>query len=472
MSHLKPVLQPMLRNVDPVGAMLVWQLGSAFGRGICILLTVLALAPAAAADDQTRITAAKTFVQQVFDEKYEEAATRFDATMTRSLPVSAVKKIHTDLTRQYGKLQKADKTKTQSPGEYEIVYVTLEFEKGDLAARVVFDAKEQIAGLFFVPAEQYQSPAYVKQNAFREEEVSLGNGALLLPGTLTLPTNPQGKVAAVVLVHGSGPNDRDETIGPNKPFRDLAHGLATRGIAVLRYEKRTRQHQVLMALNAKLTVKEETIDDAVAAVDLLRKRSEIDPQRVFVIGHSLGAMLVPAIAELQPDACGFVCLAGNTQPLQTLIAEQTKYLVAVDGQVTPEEKAHQEKILQQVALVDSDKLTETTARGELPFAVPPAYWIHLNSYNVATSAARMTRPVMVLQGERDYQVTMEDFAGWKKAFKGKQRVLLKSYPTLNHLFITGEGKSRPQEYNAAGNVAEEVIVDIAEWIGSQSPLKK
>ena len=437
-----------------------------------LLLAALVLSPNVCVNDESRISAAKAFVKEIFAGKYDEGIRKFDATMTRSLPVPALRKIHTDLSGQYGKLKKAEETTTETVGRYQVVYVTLELEKGDLTARVVFNSNQKIAGLFFVPAQNYESPDYVRTDAFREVTVSVGTGVLLLPGTLSLPTAGQGKVAAVVLVHGSGPNDRDETIGPNKPFRDLAQGLATRGVAVLRYEKRTKQHQMLMALNPKLTVQEETIDDAVAAVDLLRKRSEVDPERVFVIGHSLGAMLVPAIAEQQPNACGFVCLAGNTRPLHTLIAEQTKYLVGADGQVTPEEQAHQEKILQQVALVDSDKLTEKTARGDLPFAIPPAYWLHLKKYDVTSSAAGMTRPLMVLQGERDYQVTMKDFAGWKQALAGKKTVLFKSYPSLNHLFMAGNGKSRPEEYSTAGHVAEEVIVDIATWIRAQPALKK
>jgi hypothetical protein len=150
--------------------------------------------------------------------------------------------------------------------------------------QVAFDPAQRIAGLFFVP---YPPPSYVKPNAFRETEVMVGTGEWALAGTLTLPLGPS-VCPAVLLVHGSGPHDRDETVGATKPFRDLAWGLGSQGIAVLRYEKRTKQHAAkLGAIGGPLTVKDETIDDVLAAVALLRQTEGIETTRIFVLGHSL-----------------------------------------------------------------------------------------------------------------------------------------------------------------------------------------
>jgi hypothetical protein len=121
-----------------------------------------------------------------------------------------------------------------------VVYVTCEFQRGKLDTKVVFDGNK-ITGLFFVLSGTYKPPPYADSSKFEEREISIGKGIWSLPGTLSLPKGV-GFFPAVVLVHGSGPHDRDETIGPNKPFRDLANGLASRGIAVLRYEKRTKQY--------------------------------------------------------------------------------------------------------------------------------------------------------------------------------------------------------------------------------------
>ena len=132
-----------------------------------------------------------------------------------------------------------------------------------------------------------------------------------------------------MLVHGSGPNDRDETLGPNKPFRDLAWGLADRGIAVLRYDKRTSVYGGKMAGNKNLTVREETIDDALLAVKLLRGRPDIDPKRIFILGHSLGGMVAPRIGADDPSLAGLIILAGATRPLPDVAREQLEYIASL-----------------------------------------------------------------------------------------------------------------------------------------------
>jgi len=127
-------------------------------------------------------------------------------------------------------------------------------------------------------------PPYANAASFTEQDVRFGADPWILPGTLTIP-RAAGPHPAVVLVHGSGPADRDETVGVLKPFRDLAWGLASMGTAVLRYEKRTRVHGARMLQDIpRLTVKEEVIDDAIAAVAFLRGVQGLDPERLFVIG--------------------------------------------------------------------------------------------------------------------------------------------------------------------------------------------
>jgi dienelactone hydrolase len=309
---------------------------------------------------------------------------------------------------------------------------------------------------------EYQPPAYVNPAAFSEKDVLVGTGDKALPGTLTMPMG-NGPFPAVVLVHGSGPNDRDETIGPNKPFRDLAWGLASQGIAVLRYEKRTKVHPEQFTANS--TVKEETIDDAIAAVSLLRQTAQIDSQKVYVLGHSLGGMLIPRIGTMiDPNVAGFIILAGNTRPLEDLLIEQITYIVSVDGKISGEEQAQIDIIKQQVANIKNPQLSSAVPASELPFGIPAAYWLDLRDYRPAAIAQTLQQPMLILQGERDYQVTMVDFQGWQQALASRQNVVFKSYSDLNHLFMEGSGKSTPGEYLMAGHVSETVINDIANWI--------
>jgi dienelactone hydrolase len=319
-----------------------------------------------------------------------------------------------------------------------------QFEKAAIDIFVAFDAEQKIAGLRFAPRQPPAEPPSPPPSSsrFKEEPVTVGEGEWALPGTLSIPT---GKVTgAVVLVHGSGPQDRDTTIGPNKALRDIAWGLADRGIAVLRYDKRSRVHGPKMAGNKNLTVREETIDDALLAVKLLRSRSEIDPKRVFVLGHSLGGMLAPRIGAEDPSLAGLIILAGTTRPLVDVMREQLTYIASLSppGGMNPD---------------DSLQMLMKSA--------PESYWKDLEGYKPAEVAAKLKMPMLILQGERDYQVTMADLQGWRDALGSRTDVTIKSYPTLNHLFMAGEGKATPAEYERPGHVADFVLDDIAAWIG-------
>ncbi len=273
--------------------------------------------------------------------------------------------------------------------------------------------------------------------------------------------NSAGPFPAVVLVHGSGPNDRDETIGPNKPFKDLAWGLATRGIAVLRYEKRTKQcpSQMIASL-ATLTVNEEVVNDALAAVEVLRGVPGMDPDRVFVLGHSLGGTVAPRVAARDPRLAGLILLAASARNLADLMVEQNEYLVSLDGTVTADEAQALAELRQQAARVKALDFQE----GETILGAAEAYWADILAYDPIATAKSLAAPLLILQGERDYQVTMVDFAAWQSGLAGRAGVTFKSYPSLNHLFMVGSGQPSPTEYDVAGNVAREVVDDIAAWI--------
>lgn len=388
----------------------------------------------------------------------------FDDTMRKALPAAKVTLAWQGATKPLGPWQDVDHMRVENAGKYQVVHVICRFADGKLDSKFVFTSDGKVAGWFLLPAEAYAPPGYVKSESFAEVPVEIGKGKFLmtLPGTLTLPkSNHQHPV--ILLVHGSGPHDRDETIGPNKPFRDLAQGLASRGIAVLRYEKRTKHHPVAMSLNAKLTVKEETIDDVLAAVELLAAHKQIDGKQIFVLGHSLGGMLIPRIAERSDRIAGYISLAGSARPLEELVLEQTKYLLERDG-LSEDDKKQLELVAEQVQLVQSDQLTLQTPAKNLPLGIPAAYWLDLRGYQPQAAAQAIKSPLLILQGERDYQVTMADFALWTKALKDRDNVTLKSYPKLNHLFMPGEGESRPAEYLQANHISEEVIVDIERWL--------
>jgi dienelactone hydrolase len=397
---------------------------------------------------------------------FQAAVGSFADAMRAAAPPEKLSEIWTALQAQFGAYKRRTGVHAQKEGPYEVALVTTEFERSTVDLKVAFDDTGKIAGFFIAGSKpkpgagpEYVPPAYVHKDAFQEREVTVGTGEWALPGTLAVPVGA-GPFPALVLVHGSGPNDRDETVAASRPFRDLAWGLASRGIAVLRYEKRTRAHGAQLAGVKDFTVQQETVDDALAAAELLRHTQGIDPKRVFVLGHSLGGMLIPRIGQKDPQLAGLIVMAGAARPLEDIILEQVSYLAAADGQVTDAEKSQIESLRAEVARVKALKPGDAgTALG-----APDSYWVDLHGYNPPEAAKALKQPLLILQGERDYQVTMDNFAAWKKALDGRPGVTFKTYPKLNHLFVEGEGKSTPEEYNKPGHVAEAVIADVAGWI--------
>lgn len=394
---------------------------------------------------------------------------RFDEKMKAALPEAQLATAVRVVQSQGGAFRGVTGTRATSRDGVRIVTVVCDFANGPVDVTVAHGAGDRIVGLNMRPAAPvtaYRAPPYVAPDRYAESDVTVDAGrGWPLPGTLTMPRG-DGPFPAVVLVHGSGPNDRDETIGPNRPFRDLAWGLASRGIAVLRYDKRTRVHAARIATIRNFTVRDETIDDALAAVALLRKTVGIRADRVFVAGHSLGGMLAPRIAAADPSLGGLVVLAGATRPLGDTIAAQTRYLAEVDGAVTDGERTLIAEAEALAVKARALKAGDPPLTGALASA-PSSYLIDLNPFHPPTAAKALATPMLIMQGERDYQVTMDDFAAWRAALDGRPQVRFASYPALNHLFIAGTGKSTPAEYMREGHVDETVVADIATWIAAR-----
>ena len=443
--------------------------GRILSAATLLLVSLACMACAAQADDPL-VRQAEGFVDQLQAGQFSNAVTRFDKTMAAVLPAAKLATTWQAVNRQAGEFQRRHGTRTESSGSYRITLVTCEFARDWLDAKVVFNPAGEIAGLFFLPARKLDAliPAYANTNQFREVESRFGAPGWELPATLTVP-NGKGPFPAVVLVHGSGPNDRDETLGPNKPFRDLAWGLASRGVAVLRYDKRTKAHALKFGAEAgrlpPITVREETIEDAGLALAWLRERRDVDAKRIFLLGHSLGGMLAPRIARDHPGFAGLILLAGATRPLERAMIEQLEYIARTDGTVSEQEREQIESTRMQVERVATLTRQDTTNPAAI-LGAPPAYWLDLRAYDAPATAAKLHLPMLILQGERDYQVTGKDLAGWRAALATRPEVTFKTYPKLNHLFIAAEGPSTPAEYQVPGFVDEEVIRDIAVWLAS------
>ena len=413
---------------------------------------------------------AEEFMATLRQENYAQAVNMFNRELRSKVSANALQSIWQGMNAQLGGLTSVGSPQIDPVEGYVAIAIPLEFSTAIVTMRVVFDNRKEIGGLHFSAPQStllYNPPNYVDPTKFTEREVLVGSGEWALPGTVSAPLGV-GPFPGILLVHGSGPNDRDETIFGNKPFKDLAQGLASLGIVVLRYDKRTLVHGQRMNATT-ITPHDEVIEDAVIAARMLSLLPEVDPEQVYILGHSLGGYLAPQITMLFPEAKGTVILAAPTRPLEDIILEQYQYIFSLGGTLTSIEKQHLRELEAQISRVKSPSLSPKTATNMLPAGMPAPYWLYLRDYNPVAVAASLSQSMLVLQGERDYQVTMTDYAGWQSITRNN--VWTKSYPKLNHLFMPGEGEglSQPSDYEQTRHVDEAVISDIAAWIHTKEP---
>ena len=286
-----------------------------------------------------------------------------------------------------------------------------------------------------------------------------------LKGTLTLPPG-KGPFPAVVLVPGSGPNDQDETVGLDKPFRDIAMGLAALGVASLRYDKRTLDYP--KSVNPRtFTPVAEYVPDALAAVRMLEREPEVDNRRIFVLGHSQGGTLAPLIAQRAPQVAGLILLAAATEPLGAALSRQVRYLATLPGEIGAQAAAQLPEVMTIAAQISNVSILEKDSPGTVLFGgVGPAYYLSELRYNPVATARSDRQPLLILQGGRDYQVTVRnDLDVWLSGLKGRKGVTAVQFPKADHLFIDGSGPPSPADYEKPGHVAPAVIGEIATWVG-------
>ena len=285
-----------------------------------------------------------------------------------------------------------------------------------------------------------------------------------LPGILTVPKG-EGPFPVVILLQGSGASDKDESIGNLKPFRDLAEGLAEKGIAVYRFDKRSYVYGVELMTNKQITLVDEYLEDAVNAAQLVARQDRIDPDRIYALGHSLGGNAIPAVARALKDAAirarGFIMMAASPRPLDVLMREQYDFLYSLMPEISAEQQAEKDALFAELdKLQDLDLLSEDdTVAG-----VYAAYWKWLADYDILQAAGEITEPVLLLQGEEDYQATMEDFGIWKDAFGERENWRMISYPGLTHVFTAGQKTEGAGVYTRSEKMDRQVIQDIAGFV--------
>jgi hypothetical protein len=422
-------------------------------RLIGALLLVAASAWPVSAQDAGAL--GRAVVSELVAGQIPAVAGRFNPEMSAALPAEKLSALWKQIVGQLGAFQRVESVRTQAMSGGQLAELTCAFEKASILVRVAFAPDSRITGLAFAPAAAtvpWEAPTYADETMFEEREVVVG--ASKLPGTVTVPRG-RGPFPGVVLVHGSGPHDRDESVGGAKVFKDLAWGLASRGIVVLRYDKRSRVAPETLS-GRPFTVNDEVIEDARQAVTALLQVSQVDRRRVVLVGHSLGATLAPRIAAAESRLAGIVMLAAAARPLEEVALDQIRYLTSDATAIAAAEAM--------VRQVRDPALAPAAVVDFVGSRIPGAYFLDLRAYRPTEVARSLNRPIFVVQGGRDYQVTDVEFELWAKALSDRPNATLRRYPALNHLLQEGEGPSRPEEYARPLHVSGQLIADVAEWI--------
>ncbi|QUH30042.1 alpha/beta hydrolase [Vallitalea guaymasensis] len=415
--------------------------------------------------DGTEEEIATSLNKAFMDKNFEFVSNNFNysAQLKQMVNVKMLKSADSQINNLAGEFEKVLSTQVVEQDNNKIVIITNKYSKSNINCTVSFNKDKVIEGFSLTPAQDVEEVS-VPENV-KEIAVEFGEEEYRLPGLLTIPKD-KDEYPVVILVHGSGPNDKDETVGPNKPFRDIAYGLASKGIGVLRYDKRVFAHRdKWISEQEELTVYDETIDDVVYAYDYILDNKDINASGVYVLGHSLSGYLMPRIANEIPDASGYIVFAGPSRPMEDLLVYQIPYLSNLDGKITDEEQQqidYYQSVYDKVKNIDESSNYTTADLG----GVGKAYYLDLKDYKPAIVAKDITKPMLFLQGKRDYQVTLEDFNMWKESLESKDNVTMKLYDGLNHLFMKGEGTPNPDEYFVPSRVDDKVIRDISEWISS------
>ncbi|MGH8184165.1 MAG: alpha/beta fold hydrolase [Rhodanobacteraceae bacterium] len=447
---------------------------AALPRWIAILLLALPSIVLAAPVEDVCMANATASLTAFVQGNYAAVGKDFSPQLAAGLPAEKLQQTRWQILAMAGAYRSYGAPHRQLLHGASVIVVPVEFAQRPLDFVTACDASGHLAAFYLLEPSAVAAPAPVKArivaDGVRVQPLDVPSPAGPLRGALTLPSG-KGPFPAVVLVAGSGPNDMDETVEGNKPFRDLADGLAKAGVASLRYDKRTLDYPRAIAAHPDFTVDNEVTDDALMALRLLAKQKSIDPRRVFVLGHSLGAQMAPRIAQRDDQIAGVVMLAAPARPFLTMIAVQLRELGPKQGMPTAELDKLERAIVAEQKLLDAAdvKAPPTGSFAPIPGrpALPQTYLLSLHDVHQVATAKALTLPMLILQGANDFQVSpTQDFNVWKHALAGKPNVTFHLYPGLSHLFMPGPTKS-PADYAKPAQVDPVVIDTIAAWIKAQ-----
>jgi uncharacterized protein len=324
----------------------------------------------------------------------------------------------------------------------------------------------------------------VKPYPYREEEVSYPNKqaqGVMLAGTLTIPQG-KGPFRSVLLIPGSGPHDRDETLFGHKPFLVLADYLTRKGILVLRVDDRGVGKSTGTLASATTA---DLATDAEASVAYLKTRPEVDLQKIGLIGHSEGGLIAPMVAAQEADVAFIVLMAGPGVPGDEILVEQTLLVSEAKGasqEAAQKNAALEREILTMVKRETDNPALEKDLREKLTGKIPEAQisaqvqvltspWVrYFIAYDPAIALRKVKCPVLAINGEKDVQVSpQQNLPAIRKALEegGNQQSEVSELPGLNHLFQTSKTGAVSEYGEIEETISPVAMEKIASWILKQ-----
>lgn len=430
----------------------------------------------AARDDSSKLecsNVAGRTLDKISSGQFAEAARSFSDEAAPSHSQDQLRRVWGELVARSGQFVRRGSASSLSTGGHDYLLTRMDFASANWDAISACDRPDRLSYLEWAPASD------ASDRIARAKASSLPGGIVVrptsvpspwgpLPATLTLPRGT-GPFPAVVLVSGAGSQDEDASVGPSKPFVDLADGLAKQGIATLRYEKRTRSYPVRAGLDHDFTVDDDVTDDALAALSRLMSDRHIDRRRVFLLGHSLGAMMAPRIALRAHALAGVIMMAAPFEDMITNGLQQTRLVASLSH--TP-----QDELNKSIAGLEAEQklLADATRRKQVPagafMGMPQSWWMSLASYDQVRAASRLQTPLLLLQGGADFQVDPKyNYLDWRRVLGKRTHVKFIEYPGLSHPFLPAGSPPSPADYQKEGHVPAQVVSDLAAWILRQHP---
>lgn len=453
-------------------------------RLLCTFLSLAALTQLFAQQELKTAQKAVSFIQKG---NYTALLKSSSEAFRRQIDANALNDLMNQVSTQFGSLKSISLMQQQTvQGMEQFSYKAL-FEKDSLLLLMAVKGKT-IMGFFLKPLEPvnaYVKPPYGSGFQMSQKEFTHGLPGFPLDGQLMWPARyDETRLPVCILIHGSGPNDMDESVGPNKVFMDLALGLCKNGIGTLRYNKRTFQHSEAYG-NGQISLREEVTDDVHAMIDFAKQQSWVDTTRIYLVGHSQGAIVAPSIMAADKRVAGVVLLCGSAEPLTAILRYQLGWLDSMQsGRISAETRKQQQ-------MLDSFRMQEwlqSQPGSRLVMGAPLSWWNEIDQiFNPEHLHLRGKRS-LVLNAGKDYQIPPTFYASLQAGCKAgmleedtivgdnylnigrsmSSRCQAKEYPELNHLMTPSDGSLKPAEYKRKGlHVDEQLIKDIAAWIKEQ-----